>query len=146
VISRVRELPEEGIVDDMVKVAVLIIGHGHLAEALLSSAEMIVGKQEMVATLGLEEGEGLSGFIEKVRGAIAELRSDEGILVLVDLFGGTPFNATVGAMQSGVHIVAGANLPMLLELLLSREQGSVGDLAQLALQAGQQGLRYIEGS
>jgi mannose/fructose/sorbose-specific phosphotransferase system IIA component len=119
-------------------IPVLIISHDGLAGALLSSAEMICGQQEAVATLGLEEGDGLTNFMEKVQAKIAGLKSEAGLLVLVDMQGGTPWNATLGACQPGVHILTGVNLGMLIEVLMTRDQAQdVESLAKTGLEAGQ---------
>lgn len=119
-------------------IPVLIISHDGLAAALLTSAEMICGEQEAVATLGLEEGDGLSNFIEKVQAKMAELKSESGLLVLADMQGGTPWNATLGAYQPGVQILTGVNLPMVIEVLMTRDQAEdVESLAKTGLEAGQ---------
>jgi len=123
-----------------------MISHNGLAEALLHSAEMIVGEQNLVDTLGLEEGDGLTNFIEKVRAKIdVMLNPETGLLVMVDLLGGTPWNAVLGAYRPGIEIVSGMNLPMLLEVLMSREQyDQVAGLANLALESGHQGLQWFK--
>lgn len=124
----------------MAPIPILIVSHGSFAGALLATAEMIVGQQEMVGTLGLEETDGLTNFAAKVQLAANHLASKDGLLVLMDLLGGTPSNAVLALDLPGVHAVAGVNLPMLLEVLMSRESGSAAELAERALEAGRQGV------
>lgn len=128
----------------MAIIPILIISHDGFAEALLRSAQMIVGEQDRVATLGLEESDGLSNFIEKVQKSAKDLKREDNLLVLVDLPGGTPWNATLAIKKPDIHIVSGANLPMLLEVLLSRERFTdVADLAKYAIESAQAGIKHI---
>jgi len=127
-------------------IPILIISHDGLAEALLRSAEMICGEQSDVAVLGLQEGDGLTNFMEKVKEQIQLLKNEAGLLVMVDLQGGTPWNATVGFCHPGVCILTGVNLPMLLEVLMCRDQKEhASELIELAVQSGQSGIYSFTG-
>ena len=100
---------------------ILIAGHGDLPEALLSSARMIGGELPDVASLGLFPGETPQGFRDRMLQQLAETPAD---LILTDLVGGTPDNvagllAKAGQLGDVRWILAGASLPLLLELALS---------------------------
>lgn len=124
------------------KPSVLIVTHADFGEGLLRAAEMIVGRQEGVKTLSLYEGESLEGFRDKVREAILSLEG--GVLVMLDLFGGTPANAAALNLQERkFECVAGVNLPMLLEVLLNRDRLSLPELADLALKSGAAGIADV---
>jgi len=116
---------------------VITLGHGDLPVALLNSAQMLIGKREELYSLCLHEGDGLENFITKTAALISSLNEAKSILVFIDLQGGTPWNAIVGVNDPRVTLVTGVNLPMLIEVLLLRDQkSSIQDLVACALTAG----------
>ena len=123
----------------MSRIGVVIASHGDLARALVRSAEMIVGAQEGVATVCLEPSDNLETFHAALCAAVDRIRTDAGVVVFIDLFGGTPANAAVlGLRERSYPVVSGVNLPMLLEVFVSRDGGlSAQELAEIALQSGQ---------
>src|SRR5690625_7321261 len=104
-------------------VNIILASHGEFAEGILQSSEMIFGEQEQIVTATLMPNEGPEDLRRKFNNAIESFGEDAEVLFLVDLWGGSPFN-----QASAVHdeipersaIVAGMNLPMLLEALGSR--------------------------
>lgn len=99
----------------------LLISHGKLAEAMLESAEMIIGPQKDVQTLCLNPEETPEDFREKIA-HILEPWKDENVMVLSDIRSGTPFNAAASLMQSfDFRHISGINLGMLIEVLIDRE-------------------------
>jgi PTS system mannose-specific IIA component len=122
-------------------VGVVIATHGRLSHALLNSAEMIVGKQDGVATVSLEPQDTLETFQAALNAAIDQVNRGAGVLVLIDLFGGTPGNATALRIGQGeLPAVSGVNLPMLLEVFLARSTLAADALAALALESGAKGI------
>jgi PTS system mannose-specific IIA component len=111
------------------QIPVLIIGHGDLPTALISSAVMLMGEREGIYPLCLREGDGLENFIQKAGELIASFKEDTALLVFVDLQGGTPWNAVLGVNDPRVRLVTGVNLPMLLEVLCLRD--NCDDIEQL---------------
>jgi PTS system mannose-specific IIA component len=108
---------------EKVPVPVLLISHDGLAASLKRASVMIMGDQENIGVIGLEEGDGLSNFITKVQQVISELEGTEkGIIFLVDIPFGTPWNASVAVKREIDHIVAGISLPFFLEVLNYRNQ------------------------
>lgn len=102
---------------------VLLISHGNLAQEILNTSKMIAGEQEGVIALGLKPDEGNEEFGNRVYKACSEIYSDDGILILADLYGGTPCNvATLRVLNSfkNIEILTGVNLGMLLEALSNR--------------------------
>jgi mannose PTS system EIIA component len=121
---------------------IILITHGPLAQALLESAEMILGEQRGVQAICL----GREDNLETARARVSEaLRAaGDGVLVLADLFGGTASNAAAWALQgSKFELVAGVNLPMLLEALMNRDRLGATELAELAVQTGRQGVTNV---
>jgi len=129
--------------DGRVVIGIVIVTHQHLAEALIETARMLYGKPEKVIGVPLLEGEGLEDLKEKVMKAIDNVNDGDGVLVLVDLFGGTTMNvsALIAVEREDVEIISGVNIPMLLTVLIEREDGkSLKELAKIALSAGKEGI------
>ncbi len=122
-------------------VGIVLASHGSLARALLSSAEMIVGAQEYVETVCLEADANLESFHAELVEAIDRADAGAGVILLIDLFGGTPGNAAALCLsQRQLPIVSGVNLPMLLEVMLSRETMTPDELASHAFASGAKGI------
>lgn len=122
-------------------VGIVLASHGSLARALLSSAEMIVGAQEHVETVCLEADANLESFHAELVAAMDKADAGAGVIVLIDLFGGTPGNAAALSLsQRQVPIVSGVNLPMLLEVMLARESMTPDALASHAFASGAKGI------
>jgi mannose PTS system EIIA component len=115
---------------------ILIIAHGNLGAALARSAKMLIGKRKGMGTLGLKEGDGLTNFVDKVNLLISKFPEAESILVFVDLRGGTPWNAVLATCNPKIHLISGVNLPILLEVLIKRDNVSdIDALVKCALDA-----------
>jgi PTS system mannose-specific IIA component len=127
-------------------VGIVIVSHGDMADGLLDAARMIVGEQDGLATVSLREMDAVEGLMERVAAAIEKVDGGDGVLVLVDLFGASPFNASARlAMQGDSHmeVISGVSLPMLVELMVQREGESLEKLVQVALEAGTSGVRTL---
>lgn len=127
-------------------VGIVIVSHGDMADGLLDAARMIVGEQDGLATVSLREMDAVEGLMERVAAAIEKVDGGDGVLVLVDLFGASPFNASARlAMQgdSNMEVISGVSLPMLVELMVQREGESLEKLVQVALEAGTSGVRTL---
>jgi len=104
---------------------------------------MLYGKPEKTVGVPLLEGEGLEELRDKVMKAIDEVNDGSGVLILVDIFGGTTMNvsALIAVERTDVEIVSGVNIPMLLTVLIERENGiSLKELARKAIEAGKEGI------
>ena len=122
---------------------VVLVSHGDLGDALTRAAEMIAGPAERVFSVPLLPGESPEGFGEKLATALRDIEGEE-TLVLIDLFGGTPYNvAARQVLKESVECVTGANLPMLLELIMSRDDASLSDLAETITQAGRESVKNL---
>ena len=120
-------------------VGLLLVSHGQLAASMLSAVEMIIGKQDGMGTIGLFPEDGIDDLQKKVAKEVNQLNQGEGVLILVDLLGGSPFNAssiTTPDYDFPVDIVTGFNLGMLLEVLTNRPGQSLAQLVNLAFDAG----------
>lgn len=119
-------------------VGIVIVSHGPLAEGLKGAAEMIVGPQERFRAIGMDPAADLDRLRGEIEAVVAEVASDDGALVLVDMMGGSPSNASAYLAVGGTPVICGVNLPMLLEVLTTRESTTASALAELALQAGKE--------
>lgn len=99
-------------------VDLIILSHGGMAQAMLDSAEMIMGKQERITCMGISLGDDVDGLREQLMAAIDDASSD--LLVLTDLRSGTPFNVTAAMGCRRFNHLTGINLPTLLEILVRR--------------------------
>jgi len=126
-------------------ISVIIGTHGMFSEEILKSAEMIFGTQENVGTVTFKPGEGVDNLVEKYNKLINELDCTDGVLFMVDLFGGSPFNAAsiIAMKHDNMEIVAGVNLPMILETLGSRDFSSLSELLTIAENSGKEAIRVL---
>lgn len=128
-------------------IAVVITTHGHAAKALLGTAEMIIGEQDNVRCVDFVPGENGEVLAGKIRAAAAELDTSAGLLLLVDLWGGTPFNASSGIAHddANTEVVTGVNVPMLVSVLMEREDiTALPDLTALAQREGADGVKSLK--
>lgn len=106
---------------------IIIAAHGFLARELLNSAELICGKQQDAQALTFTPGENTDTLTDKYSEYTNNFSPQDSILILVDLFGGTPYNAAaaIAANDARVEVLTGASLPLLLELLMLRNDESM---------------------
>ncbi len=120
------------------KVGVVVVTHGQLATELVNSAEMIVGDLPHFTAVSIGWHDDVEHAKEEIGRAIARVKSsaggtDEdpaGVLVLTDMFGGTPANLAVTFVSPQVEIITGVNLPMLIKLARTSKQGDLLTLAR----------------
>jgi len=126
-------------------ISIIIGTHGMFSEEILKSAEMIFGKQENVGTVTFKPGEGVDNLVEKYNKLISELDSKDGVLFMVDLFGGSPFNAAsiIAMKHENMEIVTGVNLPMLLEVFGSYDFSSLSELVVIAETTGKDAIKTL---
>ncbi|MEZ3516889.1 MAG: PTS sugar transporter subunit IIA [Lachnospiraceae bacterium] len=121
-------------------VEIIILSHGELCKALISTAEMILGRQDDITAIGCGADENMNTFKERVQKAFCETNS-KNKLVLTDLFGGSPCNIALQlTMNENVTCITGMNLPMLLVALAERENSSVDELAEKCVNVGKDGI------
>ncbi len=123
---------------------VVLVSHGEFSSQLIKSAEMIAGEAEGVYSVCLFPGETPEDFENKLN-IVLEKIGDEETLTLMDIFSGTPYNVSVKQiLRDNVECITGVNLPMFIELLMSREDSSLSELAELAVQAGIDSIKNLK--
>ncbi len=126
-------------------IALIISTHGSFSEELVKSSEMIFGAQTNVGVVTFKPGEGTDNLVDKYKKLINELDCTDGVLFMVDLFGGSPFNAAsiLALKNDSMEIVTGVNLPMLLEVFGSRDFSSLSELVAIAQSAGKESIKQL---
>lgn len=104
-------------------IGVLIITHGNLGRELIHAAEMIKGPLESVIFVSVDSIKGVEELKKEITTAIKKVDTGTGVIILTDLFGGTPSNISLSFLKEGkVEVVTGVNLPMLLKLDARKEK------------------------
>jgi PTS system mannose-specific IIA component len=101
-------------------VGLVVATHGRLAEELLRTAEGIVGPLDRSEALSIGAGASMEEARARLGDAIQRMNSGDGVLVLTDMFGGTPANLALTFLDDGIEVVTGVNLPMILKLATAR--------------------------
>ncbi|WP_144882892.1 PTS mannose transporter subunit IIAB [Leclercia adecarboxylata] len=128
-------------------IAIVIGTHGWAAEQLLKTAEMLLGEQENVGWIDFVPGENAETLIEKYTAQLSRLDTSSGVLFLVDTWGGSPFNAAsrIVVDKEQYEVVAGVNIPMLVETLMARDDNPTFDeLVALAVETGREGVKALK--
>jgi PTS system mannose-specific IIA component len=128
------------------QVGVVVVTHGRLAEELVAAARIIVGKADNLRALSIGWNDDMDTAREQVRRAIEQEDRGRGVLVLTDMFGGTPTNISLSFLAEGkAEIVTGVNLPMLVKCAsLGRELSQELSLRQLADRVAQKGRESVK--
>jgi len=127
-------------------VGIVIVTHGEMAEGLLDAARSVAGHAGGCAAVCLRNGDSVDGLGPRIAAAIDSVKDRDGVLVLVDMWGASPFNASARLALKAQHpidVIAGVNLPMVVELLVQRAAKGFEELVAMALQAGTQGVRAL---
>lgn len=127
-------------------IGIVLISHGNFAEGLLDAAEMITGEAEKIACIGLQPMDDVDQLVDRIQDAVDQVNDGDGVLLLVDLFGASPFNAGGRLFlekKDHLELVTGMNLPMLVELLVAREGLDLDGASQMVLQAGVSGINRL---
>ncbi len=122
-------------------IGLLIITHCQLAKELLEAAESIVGAIEAVGCVSIDTSKDSKELRDMIEKKIASLDQGEGVLVLTDMFGGTPSNLALSFLQKDtVEVVTGINLPMVIAVAHNRQGHSLAEIADTAKNAGRRSI------
>lgn len=124
-------------------VGIIVASHGEYAEALIKSVEMVCGKKDKIEAICLNKGESIESLEKRIKAAIRRLEVEE-VLIMVDLLGGTPYNASSIELDNpNVNIITGINMPMILEILPYRNEG-LGKVTEIATNGGKNGIVNVK--
>ena len=131
---------------DVKRVAGVIVTHGHLAGELLAAAEMIVGPISHIAAVSIGWHDDVDAARDEVQRAITRVSQERGVLLLTDMFGGTPTNIASMFLEEGsVEVITGTNLPMVIRLATASAEDSMAEVARKICDQGRQGI-YLAGA
>ena len=122
-------------------IGLVLVTHGRLADELRSAMEHVVGPQRNVATICIGPDDDMEGRRADIRARIDDVDQGDGVVLLTDMFGGTPSNLAISMMnRDGVEVLSGVNLPMLVKLAKVRGSQTLGECIDCAQAAGR---KYI---
>ncbi|MEK9724302.1 MAG: PTS sugar transporter subunit IIA [Rhodospirillaceae bacterium] len=122
-------------------IGMVLVTHGRLADELIAALEHVVGPQANVAAVCIGPDDDMEQRRSEILKSAKDADEGEGVVLLTDMFGGTPSNLAISVMDNAnVEVIAGVNLPMLIKLASVRESSSLADAVASAQEAGR---KYI---
>ena len=122
-------------------IGVLVITHSNLGSELIKAAEMIKGDLPGIIPISVDANKSLKSINKEITSAIKKVNSQKGVLILTDLFGGTPSNISLSFLEEGkVEVVTGVNLPMLLKISTMREETNLREFAHFIRDYGRKNI------
>ncbi len=127
------------------KVAGVIVTHGYLANELLAAAEMIVGPVSHITSVSIGWHDDVDAARNEIERAIARVSQERGVLIMTDMFGGTPTNIASMFLADGqIEVVTGVNLPMVIKLASQTQNELLAEVAIRVRTEGREGI-YLAG-
>lgn len=121
-------------------VGIIVVAHADYGSAVLRTVEFILGHQSDCCSISVDVAHDVNETVARLTDATERLDVGNGVIILTDMFGGTPTNLALSLLQShNIEVVTGVNLPMLLKVFMSREK-PLSELASLAREAGMSGI------
>tara|TARA_B100000029_G_C17521130_1_gene939922 strand:- start:17 stop:439 length:423 start_codon:yes stop_codon:yes gene_type:complete len=118
-------------------IGILIVSHSNIAKEFLKVIEHIVGKQECIKAISIFPDDDVEKKRKEIINSIKDLDQGKGVIILTDMFGGTPSNLAISVMEEEkVEVVAGVNLPMLIKITSLREKSNMKDLIKISQESG----------
>jgi mannose PTS system EIIA component len=122
-------------------IGLVIVAHGRLAAEFRLALEHVVGPQDRVETVSIAPDDNVENRRKDIVEAISRVNAGSGVIILTDMFGGTPSNLAISALENGhIEVLAGVNLPMLIKLARVRGETPLKKAVELAQEAGR---KYI---
>lgn len=128
-------------------IGLLVTGHANFGTGITSSVNLIAGEQEAYKAVDFLPTYSTEDLTREITKALDELKDCEGVIIFTDLMGGTPFNvsAQIGHRKENIRIVAGTNLPMLVEIVMSRKfMDNLDELVDSVLETGKEQVTKYE--
>ncbi len=122
-------------------IGLVLVTHGRLAEEFIAAMEHVVGPQRQVQAISIGPEDDMEQRRKDILDAVASVDSGKGVVLLTDMFGGTPSNLAISIMDKAkVEVIAGINLPMLIKLASTRISSTLEDAVASAQESGR---KYI---
>jgi PTS system mannose-specific IIA component len=128
-------------------IGILIVTHRQLGDALIDAAEFILGEPpEAIQAVSIDIRENAEKLRSKIKRAIKKVNGHQGVLIMTDMFGGTPSNLSYSFLEEGrVEVISGVNLPILIKAVSARESKSLSELAELLEAYGKRSISLASG-
>jgi len=124
-------------------IGILIVTHGNFGQAILKSTELIVGPIPQVDVLAIDNTQTMEEIVEQLEKYVDRLDQGKGVLILTDMFGGTPTTLSLSLLgkQKKVEVITGLNLPMLIKTATADRTRELAEIAKEVKQAGIQSIK-----
>ncbi len=128
-------------------IGIVVVTHSNLGEALIEAAEFIIGdRPDGITSVSIDIAQDVDKLRGKVAAAIKEVDQKDGVLILTDMFGGTPSNLSYSFLEEGhIEVLSGVNLPVLIEATQSRQRLGLSDLATRIEAQGKKSITLASG-
>lgn len=128
-------------------IGILIVTHRQLGDALIDCVEFILGQRpEALDAISIDLRENAGGLHQKLESGIKKLKADGGVLLLTDMFGGTPSNLSYSFLEDGrIEVISGVNLPMVIKAVNMRQEKSLTELAEFLETFGKKSISLASG-
>ncbi|MEE2694819.1 MAG: PTS sugar transporter subunit IIA [Pseudomonadota bacterium] len=122
-------------------IGVVVVSHANIAKEMLGVVQNIVGPQENIISISIFPKDNLEKKRKEILGAVKKVDTGNGVIVLTDMFGGTPSNLAISVMENEkIEVVAGVNLPMLIKMMSMRSKKNIKELIKISQESGR---KYI---
>ncbi len=122
-------------------VGILIVTHGKLAQELVETTKIIVGRNvDNIIPITVDWNDDMSDIQKTISSAITKVDQGNGVLILTDMFGGTPSNISLSFLSDKVEIITGVNLPMLIKIVNVGDRFNLKELAQMIHEQGKKSI------
>ena len=122
-------------------IGIVVVSHGKLSKELVAATEHVVGEQMRFRSISIEAEDDIEARREQIRDTAKACDVGKGVIILTDMFGGTPSNLAMSIMAAGnIEVISGVNLPMLIKLAEVRDELPLAEAARVAADAGR---KYI---
>ena len=126
-------------------VGILIVSHGKLSEALISSVQFVIGNLQKIKGISIWPKDTKGEVGDRIRKGMSEVDDGEGVVILTDILGGTPTNLSLSFLEDErVEVVTGVNMPMLLTLSSYRKGTSLKEMGKLAKKSGRRSITLVK--
>ncbi len=128
-------------------IGILVVAHANLGETLIETVHFILGKeQENLMSISIDIQQNPEHLRKKIKQGIAKVRTDNGVIILTDMFGGTPSNLSYSFLEEGsVEVISGVNLPVLLKAVTARYKMDMEKLTTTLVEHGKRSICLASG-
>jgi mannose PTS system EIIA component len=128
-------------------IGILVVTHANLGDALIETAELIIGESlDNIGFVSINITENPESLRKKIKKGIGKVKTDNGVLILTDMFGGTPSNLSYSFLEEGhIEVISGINLPILLKAINSRTKMDMEKLTSALIEHGKRSISLASG-